>query len=71
MSYVTLDTLYFIVLPKNQGVVYGAPAKTAGEAWYNVIDNEIMGTGMTKEILFKQGFRARKCEIALPIEVEP
>lgn len=60
-----LDTVYMIVCPDNKGVVYDSIALSAKESWRKVEEMEVMGTGVTKEILRKRGYRAKLVDIKL------
>ncbi len=64
-----LDKVWMIVLPDNAGVVYeiGTSAK---EVWEKVIRNETLGTGVTKEMLQKRGYKARRVTISMDYIVE-
>ena len=56
-----LDTVWMLVreTPLGSCVIYRA-GSSAKEVWTAVIDEEIMGTRVTKEYLQKQGFKAKK-----------
>ena len=57
-----IDTLYFIVSPTADAVVYSAPAKTAQQCWanYDQARHHLMGTGVDSKALRKRGYRARR-----------
>lgn len=58
----TLDTVWFIVLPDNEGVIYAKPGLSSDEAWKNAIKAAKI-TGWNKTYLEKMGYRARKVKI--------
>lgn len=60
-----LDTVYMIVLPDNKGVVYDSVSTKPQDSWRKVIQTEALGTGVTKEMLQRQGYRAKKVIISL------
>jgi hypothetical protein len=41
---------------------------SAENVWKNVIETEWMGTGVTREELYQQGYRAKKVSIVRPTE---
>ena len=55
-----LDRVWMLVKDKEVCYTIGT---SAGDVWRRVIEDEIMGTGITKQILRKQGWRARKVVI--------
>ena len=65
MPVLVLDDQVWMLVNKEDQVIY-CIGTSAQEVWEKVIDEEIMGTGITKADLKKQGFRAKKvaiCEI--------
>lgn len=61
-----LDTVFMIANKKLPSLVYGRPARSAADAWAYVIEDEIMGTGVTKARLIAQGYRATKVQVVVP-----
>lgn len=59
-----LDTVWMVVCPDNKGVIYQV-GTSAKEVWQKIIDDETMGTGVTKEDLRKRGYRAKKVTITI------
>jgi hypothetical protein len=57
-----LDKVWMLVLPDNAGVVYEI-GTSAQEVWDKVIRNETLGTGVTKEMLQKRGYKTRRVTI--------
>ena len=57
---ILLDTVFMVANVNNTKpeLIYGRPGTHAKEAWDNVIEDEVMGTGVTKEWLHNKGFRA-------------
>lgn len=60
-----LDQVWMIVLPDDKGVIYDTIATSARGSWQKVFEKEILGTGITRPILLRNGYRAKKVEIAL------
>lgn len=60
-----LDTVWIIVLPDNVGVVYDTMSTSARESWQKLAEGELMGTGITNQMLHDQGYRARRVEVIL------
>ena len=48
-----LDTVWMVVCPDNKGVIYQV-GSSAKEVWQKIVDDETMGTGVTKEDLQKR-----------------
>jgi hypothetical protein len=68
MDLLALDKVWMIVRNENgqrPEVIYGAPATNIRQAWNNVIEPEIMGTGVTRAWLQARGFRAKKVMICI------
>jgi hypothetical protein len=59
-----LDTVWMVVLPGQKGIVYEV-GKSAREVWEKVLTNETLGTGVTRPLLHKQGYRAKRVSIAI------
>lgn len=55
-----LDRVWMLV--NDEGVIY-CIGNSAKEVWQQVVDGEMMGTGVTKEILKDRGYRAKKVMI--------
>jgi hypothetical protein len=55
-----LDTVWMLV--KNKAVIYTI-GTSAQDVWKRVIESEVMGTGVTEEVLRKRGWRAKKVSI--------
>lgn len=62
-----LDVVWIIVYPNNTGVVYDTIAQSPRESWQKLAEGELMGSGVTNQMLHEQGFRARRVEIILPL----
>ncbi len=52
-----LDTVWMLV--KNKAVIYTV-GTSAKDVWTRVLEGEVMGTGVTEEMLRKRGWRAKK-----------
>lgn len=57
-----LDEVWMVVLPDNKGVVYEI-GTSATDVWNRVIASDTIGTGVTKDDLYKKGYRAKKVSI--------
>ena len=55
-----LDKVWMLV--KNKAVIYTIGI-SAQDVWKRVIESEVMGTGVTQEMLTKKGWRAKKVSI--------
>jgi len=61
----TLDTVWIIAFPDNTGIVYDTMGKNPRESWRKIEEGELMGTGVTNQMLHDRGFRARRVEVVL------
>ena len=60
-----LDKVWVVVLPNDAGVIYAVSGSLA-ELWADIEERELMGTGITAEMLRRNGYRAQRVEIVLP-----
>lgn len=59
-----LDRVWMLVKENPTEVIYLASGSPS-QVWEAVVESEMMGTGVTKEILKKRGFRAKKVAIVI------
>jgi hypothetical protein len=52
-------------------IVYGAAGRTVKEAWEMFEQNECLGTGCSIRFARSQGWRARKVNVTLEVEIKP
>lgn len=60
-----LDTIYMMILPGNNGIVYRSGAILASEVWEIVIGEELLGSAATKKYLHRLGYRVKRVEVYL------
>lgn len=60
-----LDEVYMMITPDGEGIVYSGCAESPGILWRRVIEDNWLGTGMTKALLTKQGYRVKKVKVYL------
>lgn len=59
-----LDEVWMLYSEKEKSLIY-AVERSARGIWNRVIDEEVYGTGITKEALKKRGYVAKKVKICL------
>lgn len=60
------EPLYVLTrLCKGQAEIIYRLGRNEKEIWFTVIDEELMGTGYTREQLHKDGWRAHRCSITV------
>lgn len=57
-----LDEVWMLVHKDSDEVIYAIDGSASG-VWKKVVDEEVMGTGITTAMLWRQGFRAKKVSI--------
>jgi hypothetical protein len=62
-----IDTVWVIVYPDKDGIVYDTIATNPRESWRKLAEGELMGTGVSNQMLHDRGFRARRVEVVLLI----
>lgn len=63
-----LDTVWIITFPNNTGVVYDTMGRNPRESWRKLEAGELMGAGITNQMLHDRGFRARRVEVVLLVD---